>query len=261
MSLLKKDKLNLLHVLLPEGAVVPSHWLQDQGYSKQLIYKYVKSGWLVRAAPGAYCRPGTELVWQGVVASWQHTAETAWHVGGETALNLQGHAHYLRMGREAAIHLYGQGNAPSWLKGLAVDAKLAFHARQLFAEKVLAESLKTWPSGIKKWPLSVSEPERALLEMMPEVADEFTFTHVAELMQSMTMLRPARVTTLLKACTHIKAKRLFLFLAEFYQHPWLKKVDISEVEIGRGKRSVVPGGKLDATYMITVPEGFHVRAG
>jgi hypothetical protein len=92
MSLLKKDKLNLLHARLPEGAVVPSRWLQEQGYSKQLIYKYVKSGWLVRAAPGAFCRPGTEVAWQGVVASWQHTTETAWHVGGETALNLQGHA-------------------------------------------------------------------------------------------------------------------------------------------------------------------------
>jgi hypothetical protein len=79
-------------------------------------------------------------------------------------------------------------------------------------------------------------------------------------MQSMTMLRPTRVATLLKACTHIKAKRLFLFLAEHYQHPWLKKLDISEVDTGRGKRSVVPGGKLDATYMITVPERFHVHA-
>lgn len=261
MSLLRKDKLNFLHERLPEGAVVPSHWLQELGYSRQLIYKYVNSGWLVRAAPGAYCRPGAELAWQGVVASWQHTTQTAWHVGGETALNLQGHAHYLRMGREAAVHLYGQGKVPSWLKGLAVDAKLVFHARQLFAGQVSAESLKPWPSGIKKWPLRVSEPERAVLELMPEVGDEFTFTHVAELMQGMTMLRPTRVAALLKACIHIKAKRLFLFLADYYQHPWLKKVDISEVEIGRGKRSVVPGGKLDATYMITVPEGFHVRAG
>jgi hypothetical protein len=261
MGLLKQDKLNFLQKVLPEGAVVPSQWLQRQGYSKQLIYKYVKNGWLLRVGSGAYCRPGTQISWQGVVASWQNTAATSWHIGGETALNLQGHAHYLRMGGEVVVHLYGWGAVPVWIKRLSLDAELVFHARRLFAEDTLNATLKTWPGPIKQWPLTISEPERALLELLPEVHDDFTFTHAAELMQGLTMLRPARVSELLKACTHIKAKRLFLFLADYYQHPWLARVEVKHVDLGSGKRSIVQGGKLDMTYLITVPEAFYARPG
>lgn len=261
MGLLKRDKLNFLQEVLPEGAVVPSLWLQRQGYSKQLIYKYVRNGWLVGVGPGAYCRPGTELSWQGLVASGQNIAAISWHVGGETALNLLGHAHYLRLGGEAFIHLYGQGVVPAWVKGVSLDVELVFHARRLFTEDVFNAGLKVWPGPIRKWPLTISEPERALLELLPEVHDNFTFTHAAELMQGLTTLRPERVSELLKACTHIKAKRLFLFLADYYQHPWLAKIDVKQVNLGSGKRSIVQGGKLDMTYSITVPEAFYVYPG
>lgn len=261
MDLLKKNKLNTLQGLLPEGAVVPSHWLQRQGYSKQLIYKYVRSGWLVNVGPGAYCRPGTELSWQSAVASWQQVMVNAWHVGGETALYLQGHAHYLPLGGQAHVHLYGQGTVPGWVKGVSLGTELVFHARRLFAKEAVMMSLNTWPSPIKKWPLTISEPERAMLEILPEVHDEFSFTHAAELMQGLTTLRPRMVMDLLLACTHIKVKRLFLFLAAYYQHPWLDKVDVQQIDIGKGNRSIVQGGKLDMTYFITVPGAFYVGAG
>lgn len=264
MSLLKKNKLNLLHEVLPDGAVVPSQWLQHQGYSKQLIYKYVRNGWLLRVDPGAYYRPGAEVSWQGAVASWQKTASSSWHVGGETALNLQGHAHYLRLGGEVFVHLYGHGAVPAWIKGLLLEAELVFHGRRLFAndDKNRADlGLISWPSPVRKWPLTVSEPERALLEMMLEVHDELSFTHAAELMQGLPTLRPELVLKLLKACTHIKVKRLFLFLADYYQHPWLDKVDVEQIDVGSGKRSIVQGGKLDMTYFITVPEVFYAHAG
>lgn len=261
MSLPKKDKLNVLQNVLPEGALVPSHWLQQQGYSKQLIYKYVKNGWLIRVGSGAYARPGTELSWQGAVASLQHTVDTTWHVGGESALNLQGHAHYLRLRSEGPVHLYGRGAIPAWIRTLPLGEELVFHSRRLFAEHALAMELRTWPGPIRKWPLTIAEPERAILEMLPGVHDEFSFTHAAELMQGLTTLRPERVTEMLAACTHIKAKRLFLFLADYYQHPWLDRVEVKRVNLGSGKRSVVQGGKLDMTYFITVPEAFYARPG
>lgn len=261
MSLLKKDKLNLLQNILPEGAVVPNQWLQRQGYSRQLIYKYVKNGWLIRLGSGAYARPGTELSWQAAVASWQHTGETTWHLGGESALNLQGHAQYLRLRSEGRVHLYGRGSIPAWIKALPLEAELVFHPRRLFAEHAQAMGLATWPGPIRKWPLTIAEPERAILEMLPDVHDEFSFTHAAQLMQGLTTLRPERVTNLLTACTHVKAKRLFLFLADYYQHPWLEWVAVNQVDTGRGKRSIVQGGKLDMTYFITVPEAFYDRPG
>lgn len=260
MSLLKHDKLNLLYKSLPEGAVVPSRWLQAQGYSRQLLYKYIKSGWLRSPGQDAYCRPTTELTWQGVLASWQHVSAGAWHVGGETALNLLGHHQYLRLGGEAHVHLYGHGAVSGWVKGLSASAKWVFHSRVLFATEVAAIGLLEWPSKIEAWPLTISGAERAMLEALLDVHDEFSFTFAMELMQGLTTLRPKIVTDLLQACTHVKVKRLFLFMAAYYRFPWLSKVDAEQIDLGHGKRSIVQGGRLDNTYLITVPQGFHAYA-
>jgi hypothetical protein len=87
-----------------------------------------------------------------------------------------------------------------------------------------------------------------------------SFSFAAELFEGLTTLRPAVVNALLKSCAHNKAKRLFLFLADYYAYPWIKRVDMDAIDLGRGKRMVTRGGKLDKRYQITVPEGFHARA-
>ncbi|MCK5342511.1 MAG: type IV toxin-antitoxin system AbiEi family antitoxin domain-containing protein, partial [Candidatus Heimdallarchaeota archaeon] len=97
------------------------------------------------------------------------------------------------------------------------------------------------------------------LEVLLTVHDEFSFTFAAELMESLTTLRPNIVNELLQACSHVAVKRLFLFLAEFYQHSWFEKVIIGDVFLGKGKRSIVTRGKLNNKYLITVPEKFYDR--
>jgi hypothetical protein len=54
-------------------------------------------------------------------------------------------------------------------------------------------------------------------------------------------------------CRSIKVKRLFFFFADRHQHAWLKYLDKNAVDLGKGKRMLVPGGRLDPTYQITVP--------
>jgi hypothetical protein len=51
----------------------------------------------------------------------------------------------------------------------------------------------------------------------------------------------------------IKVKRLFLWFAERHHHAWFSPLDASRVDLGRGKRQLVPGGRYDAKYQITVP--------
>jgi hypothetical protein len=58
---------------------------------------------------------------------------------------------------------------------------------------------------------------------------------------------------LLEKCTSVKVKRLFLHLAELHRHPWVRQLDPTKVDLGSGKRALVPGGKLDPKYLITVP--------
>ena len=49
-------------------------------------------------------------------------------------------------------------------------------------------------------------------------------------------------------------KRLFLWFAERHGHPWLERLDRGGIDLGKGKRMLVRGGKLDLKYQITVPD-------
>jgi len=50
-----------------------------------------------------------------------------------------------------------------------------------------------------------------------------------------------------------KWPRLFMLLAENCKHAWVGKVDLAKVDFGKGKRTVVKGGRFDPKYKITVP--------
>jgi hypothetical protein len=68
-----------------------------------------------------------------------------------------------------------------------------------------------------------------------------------------TTLRPSLVMTLLSGCKNVKVKRLFLWFADRQQHQWFKRLKVSAIDLGSGKRAIAKGGKLDKKYLITVP--------
>ena len=94
--------LNRLQRLLPEGLVADAAWLTRMGYPSSLRGRYVASGWPVPVTRGVFRRPlhrlgldGTvPLRWQHVVISLQMVLERPIAVGGRTALELGGFAHY-----------------------------------------------------------------------------------------------------------------------------------------------------------------------
>ena len=73
------------------------------------------------------------------------------------------------------------------------------------------------------------------------------------LMEGLGNLRPRLVEKLLQSCQSVKAKRLFLALAERCGHSWMKRLAVENVDLGKGKRSVVRGGVLDQKYLVTLP--------
>jgi len=44
-----------------------------------------------------------------------------------------------------------------------------------------------------------------------------------------------------------------MYMAEKHKHPWVEKLDLSQIDLGKGKRRIVPGGELNPKYNITVP--------
>jgi Transcriptional regulator, AbiEi antitoxin, Type IV TA system len=105
----------------------------------------------------------------------------------------------------------------------------------------------------------MSTPERAILELLKEVPKHETFHQADVLMEGLRNLSPRRLPGLLADCTSVRVKRMFFWFAERHNHAWLPKIDRTDIDLGKGKRLLVRGGKLDPKYNITVPE--HLDAG
>lgn len=264
MSEQNTGKLNLLLAELSDTRVISTRWLRAHGYSNSLVARYVSSGWLVSPARGVYMRKGGHLQWEGVVHSLQVGEGMPLHVGGRFALSLQGHEHYLRLGDAGTVTLYGSERPPGWVSKLPLQERFAFLGKGPFdlpavlfsaevSESVLSEQGLTWHRvGLGIDALVCSTPERAMLEFCDGVSDAALVYEADALMQAMTTLRPQRVGLLLRHCRSIKAKRLFLALADRHRHAWLSHVPLDAVDLGRGKRALVRG-RLHPTYQITLP--------
>ncbi|MFK7602076.1 type IV toxin-antitoxin system AbiEi family antitoxin domain-containing protein [Deinococcus sp. SM5_A1] len=260
--------LKLLRDHLPEGMAVPVRWLHAQGISSALVQRYVGSGWL-EALPGqAYLRPGVPLAWPAAIYAAQQVGLPV-HVGHLSALAVQGLSHYQPLGNGSPLHLYLPGRTPAWLAGLPFS--ITWHRESVVAEDVPGEALAPptlrqpllkLPVGRKlalasvsrlPWPVYVSTPERAALELVAGLTRGDSWDTAYETFSGLSMLRPPVVRDLLLACPRVVTRRIFLHLAQRSNHAWWPHLDLSDIDLGRGDRQVVPGGQLDSQWHITVP--------
>ena len=275
MAVRNGTKLNQLERDLPEGLLVDASWLEQRGYSRSLRSQYVAAGWLSQPARGVYSRPRGVLGWQQVVISLQSLLDVPVSVGGRTALEQQGYAHYLSQSHQH-VHLYSDEKLPGWLAKLARDWAFVFHNRTRFLPKVEPEideplsggppqktEERSLPGGLRltnwgewKWPLIVSGQERAILELIDGLPNDESFHHVDMMMEGLVNISPSRMQSLLELTKSIKVKRLFFFFASRHNHRWAARLDKSKIDLGKGKRSLVKGGKLDPVHQITVPKSF-----
>jgi hypothetical protein len=116
------------------------------------------------------------------------------------------------------------------------------------------QAVTTKPFGHWDWPIRYAMPELALLEMLAGVRTATDFSVVDKFFEAATTLRPNLVRDLLLACTHIKAKRLFLWFTGRYDYAWCHALEKEGVALGSGKRVIVKGGVLDKQLQITVPK-------
>ena len=246
-----KASRNSLENQLPEGLVVDRVWLAERGFARPLVDYYLRSGALAPVARGAYRRPGPPLKWEHVVYSIQNLGYSA-YVGGRSALEFQGFAHYLSMQGVQQVHLYGADRLPGWVSKLETPYQLLLHKIHLF-DMPVNEAITTRPFGHWDWLINYAAPELALLELAAEAKQEADFEVLDKLFDSATSLRPQLIMKLLKACQHIKARRLFLWFAERHGFAWAKRLEADAVNLGSGKRVIVKGGALDKKYQITVP--------
>ncbi len=243
---------------LSDGVVVDRSWLKGKSIDAPLVDYYLRKGYLVRVASGAYRRPGAPLKWQHLVYSLQVLGFKV-HVGGRSALELKGFAHYLPLNKKQLVHLFSEKKLPKWIFKTNVNVKFVEHTKGLFKNNKNNRGLNTMLFGSWDWEINVASPERAILEMIAAVPGKESFHMVNVMMESASTLRPDLVSSLLKECKNIKVKRLFLWFAEKHKHQWFERLKLEHVDLGKGKRVIQRGGKLDSKYLITVPNDNNDR--
>ena len=172
------------------------------------------------------------------------------HVGGRTALGMQGQAHYLELNQQA-VHLFAPLSVtlPAWFKDHEWDVRL-----EMLHSNFLPPSIGLVDVESKLFSIRASGAARALMECLYVAPEKFELVEAYQIMEGLNGLRPTLVQQLLEECRSIKVKRLFLFMAEKSGHAWVKYLDLTKIEMGRGKRSLTKGGVYVPKYQITVPK-------
>ncbi len=254
MSSNSESKINRLLKFVPSGTVILSSWLRQNGYSLDLQKRYRNSNWLESVGSGAMIRKGDHLTWEGALFALQHQLNLAIHPGAGTALALLGKAHYLELSSKFAT-LFGPTahKLPIWFINRKWEQGI-----KLYSTDFLPAKLGLVDVELKNFKLTVSGPARALMECLYLVPEHQSLIACHEIMEGLNNLRPTNVQELLEACSSVKVKRLFLYLAEKSGHEWLNHIQPDGIDLGKGKRSIVKGGAYNSKFQITVEKELEV---
>lgn len=250
MSTEMKSKINQLMSTTPRGVVLTSAWLTEQGYSLELQKRYRKSNWFTQLERGALVRSGDIVDVLGGIYTLQNQLGLSIHPGAKTALSLLGKSHYLELSMQRC-QLFGlqSEKLPLWFK--KHDWKLNVEYQ---SSSFLPAELGLTEFNYKDFKLRVSSPARAVMECLYLAPESQPLLEVFELMEGLNNLRPKSVQTLLEACASVKVKRLFLYMAEKAGHSWFNYLKPEAIDLGSGKRQIVPDGVYIPKYQITIPK-------
>ncbi len=249
----RASKMNQVFRNWPKGTVATQVWLGQLGVSSKLANWHVGSGWLVRFGARAFTQPGDTVDWRGGLYALQTQLGMTVHVGGRSALELQGLAHFVPLGRQKRVILVSDQpeQLPAWFRNYRWPVCLEHRCLSLFEHVPDKATAKLDCGGFE---VVISSAERAVMEQMRFARTNDDVEQAYQLMEGLSTLRPNVVQELLTNCRSVKVKRLFLWSAETVGHTWFGRLDPSQVDLGKGKRQLYKGGRLDSKYQITVPK-------
>lgn len=216
---------------LPNGMPVTTSQMEKMGISRQLVHRYVLNGWLESLGYGYFLRAGDELTRNGAVAALESQGHDV-HIGGKSALSLRGVIHYLVLGKDKlTLYRMSRKKIPEWFVA-RFDSEICMS--RLFEEENKLENrrhVRRLDEADQYSPF-VSEPERALLEMLDDVPQKQSLDDAKKIMEPLFTLRSDLLQELLEACMRIKVKRLFFTLAAELNLPVVQQLNISRLDFG-----------------------------
>jgi len=251
MNTQKSKKLNQLISQWQRGTVYTQFYLTGLGYYHDLIKSYKRSGWLKSIGRGAYILPNDRVDLYGGLCALQQQLQLPVHIGGRTALELKGYAHYARFAEDKCFLYSTRGTRlPKWFT--QNDWGVETHLKTTnFLLNDFREGFSEYDH--KEFKIKISAPERAAIEMLYYIPSQQGFDEAMRIMEGLMTLRPQLVQNLLENCRSVKVKRLFLFMSEKLEIPWFSQLNPGKIGLGSGKRVIINNGVLDKKYLITVP--------
>lgn len=228
---MERNRIKKLQNGIPRGRPCDNTQLQALGISTALAHRYVKSGWLQKLSRGVFTFPGDILNLEATL-SFLARKDPELHVAARAALDWRGFRHNLAY--EETLILWG-GRPASPPKWFCDHFPNRYSFSRLFDD--------TLPAGFGLSPLPqdpdgplVSEPERALLEMLSEVGVHQQVDEARQIMEGVRQLRAATLGRLLGACKMVKAVRLCVSWAEELSLPWAAKArEAAKGKMGHGR--------------------------
>ncbi len=259
MSSENRNILNRIMLNWPKGTVATLDWFRAHGGYQQLIDYYQKAPWVKKIGRGAYIKYGDAVDWTGGLWAIQMKYSSLIYAGGKTALDLAGYMHNLQLGSKSTTYLFTQSNQklPTWFLKHSWANEIKFKKLNLF-KSLNQPGMMEFELG--EYRITGSEPERAILEMCALVPQYHSFEELRHYMESLMALRVDKTTGLLETCTSVKAKRVFLYLADTLVMPWFDQLNLKRVNLGTGKRQIIQGGKLNKKYNIIVPNRSEIES-
>ena len=246
MNTNSQTKINSLLQKLPSGALYFGAWLNKNGISYFLQRHYRNSQWLTAIDKGVMYRTGENPTLFSALSCFNSQMNKKFHIGAMSALEMRGFAHYVPLGRQNIVVYCPQNEwFPKWFSkydfGVAVIKKYSEYSETGIS--IVTEN---------NFEVAVSSPERAFLESLDLAPKYYGLTDLFQVMEMLNGLRANLLQQLLEECKSIKVRRLFLFMAEKAAHLWFADLDLSKIDLGKGKRSIVKNGVYNAKYQITI---------
>jgi hypothetical protein len=227
----------------PYGAATTASCLLTLGATREGIRALEKGGWLRRIGVGAYALLDQTVSLDGGLYALQNDRWPHIHEGGFSALaGKHGKTHNLVAGRPVQLFSVRGQKPPGWFL-TAFSGQFTLHSSGLLPPD---GGLVEHDCGTFR--LRVSGQERAMLEMLYLAPRIHTFAECFQMMELLVTLKPEVVQSLLEACSSIKTKRLFLYMADLAGHAWVKRLRPGRFDLGSGIRELEKGGTLVPEY-------------
>ncbi len=227
------SRLNDLYGKVRPGSPVTSADLATLGVSADLAVHYVRAGWLTRLARGVFARPDTPLELHPSLRLLERRLKGL-HVGGKSALDWHGVRHNVAQRPELQLYGWASSPLPSWFTERFPSS---YHRLRLFDEQPDALLRVSRLQRKADGPL-VSDPERAVLELLSDVGVRQPFQEARELLEGTPSLRASVLQELLARCKQVKVVRLCLTLGRELGLPWAAKLDPKRLPTGSEQRWV-----------------------